>query len=165
MAKYSNCIIFDGMTDFSEEMTKKLKIYNVDKVSLTETDITIVGKGHPELWKMVELESGEALDDFEGIDDESKKIGHTLPITKINKVFETALGYSGRIEKLSEEEVLFIRSDSCSEEINESLAEQIEMYCELGEDVFALETMSSMASIIGNDNLRAELENRIIDLA
>ena len=165
MARYSNCIIFEGMADFSEEMTKKLKIYNVDKVSVTEADITIVGKGHPELWKMVELDSGEALDDFEGIDDESKKIGHTLPLSKVIKVFETAVGYAGKIQKLSEEEVLYIREDSCSEELNDALAEQIEMYCELGEDVFALETLSTMASILGNDNLRAELENKIIDLA
>ena len=153
-------------------MNKKLKVFGVDKVSVNETEMTIVGKGHPELWKLVELDGSETIEDFEGIDDESKKIGHTFPINKVNKIWEAAFGYMGKLIKMSEEEVLFIRKDSMNEELNDIISEQIEaamMLIDINDDKdiiieTAFDAFIGIATTIGNTNLQCELENAKLDI-
>lgn len=171
MARYTNAIVFEGLEDLGEEMNKKLKIYGVDKVSVTMDEITIVGKGHPELWKQVELETGESIDDFEGIDDESKKIGHTFPMTKVAKMFETAFGYSGSLKQL-DEEIYYLRSDSKAEDLQEMITEALESstaLIDINDDKeiiveSAFDILIQIANIIGNQTMEDELASTKLNM-
>ena len=172
MAKYTTVVRLEGYQELGEELNKKLKIFGVDKVSVNQTELTIVGKGHKQLWDLVELEGDESVDDFEGIDEESKKIGHTFPISKCNKILETAFGYPGDIIEIDENQVLYLRTDDISEEINDTISEQIEMAVEItspddDKDV-VIETcfnaFKSICAAIGNTNLECEINNALIDL-
>lgn len=164
MAVYTTCAKFENYAELGDELSIKLKIFGIEKVSINDKEITLVGKGHPQLWAMVQLDSGETVDDFEGIDDESKKIGHTFPLEKAYKIISEAFGYAGKFVPIGEE-VLYLREDGLNDEVQEQIGEALEAASALldvnDEKETILETtfdiLIQIASIIGNQNLEDEL--------
>lgn len=171
MARYTSAVVVESMEEMNEELTKKLKIYGVDKVAVNDSEVTIVGKGHPQLWKTITLEKGETIDDFEGIDDETKKIGHTFPIEKCDGLFAEAFGYAGKIIQL-EGQVLYLRDGSLKDDLNETISELVEGAVEMidvddesGAIIeTAFDTFQRICEAIGNKNLAHEISGKLIDM-
>lgn len=171
MARYTSAVVVETIEEMSEEVTKKLKIYGIDKVAINDKEITVVGKGHPQLWKTITLEKGEVIDDFEGIDDETKKIGHTFPIEKCNGLLAEAFGYEGKIVVL-ENQVLYLRDGSLKDDVNETISELVEGAVEMidvndepGAIIeTAFDTFQRICQTIGNKNLAHEIGSKMIDM-
>ena len=167
MAKYTNAIIFESWEDASNEVTAKLKIYGIERVNIVAADgVSLIGKGHPELWKKVVLEPGEELADFEAIDDVSKKVAHVIPFTKATGVLKEAFGYSGTFKEI-DDVIYFIREDSLCGEVNEVCSEILEEAIELLDDDTLMEAMEyfiRIARAVGNKNLEHEMTLKMQDI-
>ena len=171
MALFKNCVVFENWEDFGETLRVKFLPYGIVRVTISDKELTLVGDFHRELHKYVSLTGDEEIQDFESIDDVSKRIGHTFPIEKVPKLLELALGYKGRIS-VNEDEILYIREESIDDEISDTIFEQIE-YCnemfdieDSKEDIarLFLETLKDVCSKLGNKNLEIEIANSISNL-
>lgn len=166
MARYSNTVIFEDWAEVSSELTAKLRIYGVERCNVNAKEVSIIGKGHPQMWKLISMEPGQELADFEGIDDETKKICHLFTMEQSTDLIKEALGYGGTFEEVNGK-VMYIRDDSLNCEVNDACSEILEEAMELLSDdalIEGLEYLIRLAQALGNNNLVHEMQLKLNDI-
>ena len=188
MAKFVNTIVFNGFEEASQMLMNSLKLYGIKEAAIYKNaegkiEISIVGKIPKPVADLINLESGELISDYEGIDDTTKKTGYVFPVEKAKQLMVDAFGFDGRFhEVISEEqdpisgevkkELYYTQREGAAESINDLLSEYIEAginMIDAGDDAesvmqTAFETFNQILDLVGNSNLQEEVNKRLLEI-
>lgn len=186
--RYSQIIIFTGWKDLEDEIFNELRLYglkeggSIIKASGEEPQLSILGKIPSVVMKLIDLK-GE-LSDYEGIDDETKKISHIFPLEICSGLLIDILGFDGRFIEVPSKiqdptsgevskDLIYLSDKEIKSFLNEQISERVETAVNLidfkadDKDYISstvLECLMGICEDIGNKNLCQEVESKFLDI-
>ena len=181
--KYSQVIIFQDWKELEVEMFKSLRMFGVKEGSIIKRDgegpkLSILGEVPTLILNLMGIKRNE-LSDYEGIDDETKKISHVFPLEICSKLLIDIFGFEGRFMEIPSKiqdptsgkmstNIIFLSDDKIDNRLNEQVSERIEATINIVDfenddkeyiKSLVLECLLGITNDLGNKNLRLEIES------